>query len=67
MTYEQGFADGEHQAFKDKREHIRRSRPKFQQGPYERGWWDGYTPRDQAWSLDVQPTCWWAEREREAA
>lgn len=67
-AYESGFADGERQAFKDRRNHVRRSRPEAQvQSTYLDGWWDGYTPRSLTWLLHKDPQPYWADRESEIA
>jgi hypothetical protein len=67
--YEQGFAVGERQAFKDRRDHIVRPQPNVGNGEYLRGWRDGYTPRSVTWAIrGTEPAAaWWQERESEAA
>jgi hypothetical protein len=65
--YAAGFADGEAQAWKDRKNLIRRDRPEQMRGEFQRGWWDGYTPRSVTWRLRVEPQPWWQERVEEAA
>lgn len=63
--YEQGFAQGEHQAFTDRRDRIVRQHPTAIESEFWRGYWDAYYPRGHAWSL-VSPepqAAWWQERE----
>ena len=68
MTYEAGFSDGERQAFKDRRNRVRRTLPDDDRTPYGRGYRDGYMPRSLAWNLrEVAPKAWWMEREEETA
>ena len=65
-AYEAGFRQGEQQAFRDRRAHIRRDRPScLAQDGYEHGFWDGYTPRSITWLLAKQPEPSWADRESE--
>ena len=61
--YERGFDAGERQAFKNRRNAVRVTRPQGFLSEYERGYWDGYTPRSQAWGLSRAEAPWWAERE----
>lgn len=65
MSYAAGFADGESQAWKDRSLNMRRVR-QVPRNEYERGYWDGYCPRDPAWCLR-RPVeqAWWQERESE--
>jgi hypothetical protein len=66
--YEIGFSQGEMAAFKDRRNRIVRCRPAHMVGgERNRGWWDGYEPRTEAWRLrGVTPSsAWWVERESE--
>jgi hypothetical protein len=66
--YEIGFDAGERQAFKDRSLHMRRVRgaPKTER---ERGFEDGYFPRDPAWAMrgPRHGDAWWVEREGIAA
>ena len=66
MNYETGFTDGEAQAWKDRHLTIRRVR-QVPRNEYDRGYWDGYCPRDPAWWLLRRPPAqaWWQERESE--
>lgn len=50
MTYEQGFADGERQAFEDARKGIVRQAADPSDA-YGRGFFDGYTPRSSSWRV----------------
>lgn len=61
-TYAQGFDDGERQVFKDRRSFRA---PRILPPPlteYERGFRDGYMPRDPAWRLRTKPVPSWQER-----
>ena len=67
--YEEGFSDGERQAFNDRRDHIMRAHPRVGDNEYMRGWHDGYSPRSVTWALRGTETSsvWWAEFKEEAA
>jgi hypothetical protein len=60
-TYALGFNDGERQAWTDRRFITPRviERPLTE---YERGFRDGYLPRDPAWRLRTKPVPSWQER-----
>ena len=66
--YEIGFDAGERQAFKDRSMHIRKVRgePTTQR---DKGYEDGYFPRDLAWALrsPAVADAWWVERDGVAA
>jgi hypothetical protein len=62
--YEIGFADGERKAFDDKRAGILRFKPQGDLHERGRGFWDGYTPRSQAWALRTKPARSYHETER---
>jgi hypothetical protein len=63
--YELGFAAGESASFKDRKTRIVRCRPERVASDYDRGWWDGYTPRTENWRLRgvTAAPAWWMERE----
>lgn len=65
--YAAGFAEGEFQAWEDRKSLVRRERPEFMRGEFLRGWWDGYSPRNLAWRLRGRPQSSWQERSEEAA
>jgi hypothetical protein len=67
--YEQGFWAGEHASFKDRKNSIVRCRPERVATDYDRGWWDGYEPRSEAWRVRgvKAATAWWLETERDEA
>lgn len=47
--YAQAFDAGQRQAFTDRITGIRQDRPARLGCEADRGWWDGYTPRNAAW------------------
>ena len=49
MTYEQGFAAGEKDAFNDREDGLSHNATLPRRSEYERGYADGYTPRNPAW------------------
>ena len=54
--FEQAFADGERQAFIDKKfRRPRRVRPEGKLNPYGEAWWLGYQPRTLAWAIRSAP------------
>jgi hypothetical protein len=68
-AYEAGFAAGEHESYIDRRAGRPKLMPPNVRGHYAVGYWDGYTPRTQAWrtGMRVQVSAWWIESEREDA
>lgn len=54
-TYEAGFSQGEHDAFRDRRRGIepeaQTTRP---MSAYQRGYADGYTPRTSTWGARLR-------------
>lgn len=66
-AYESGFADGERDAFKDRRNNIRRTLSQDPTSEYQRGYRDGYTPRNLSWLLTKPAAAWWQDRESEFA
>ncbi len=65
-AYESGFVDGEKDAFKDRRNGIRRTVAE-PANEYQRGYRDGYTPRNLSWLLTKPAAAWWQDRESEFA
>ena len=53
--YAAGFAAGENRSFKDRKHKVTRVRPDEIKGEYQRGFWEGYTPRSQVWRHGVDP------------
>jgi len=50
MTYEAGFAQGESDAYEDRANGVKSaSPPAALNSPYQRGYWDAYTPRTSTW------------------
>lgn len=49
MTYESGFAQGEHDAFHDRRAGLSRELTTTPATAEERGYWDAYSPRSATW------------------
>lgn len=49
MNYESGFAQGEHDAFHDRRNGVRREQTEFPRSQEQRGYWDAYSPRSATW------------------
>lgn len=49
MTYEQGFATGEKDAFDDRADGLSHPATLPRRSEYERGYADGYTPRNPTW------------------
>lgn len=49
MTYEAGFAQGEHDAYHDRRRGLFREMNERPQTAEERGYWDAYSPRSATW------------------
>ncbi len=49
MTYEQGFMQGEADAFRDRRMGLKLERFPAPQSEAARGYEDGYTPRTATW------------------
>lgn len=50
MTYEAGFAQGEADAYADRKAGQRSSmRPQQPLSLYQQGYWDAYTPRSATW------------------
>lgn len=58
-----GFDAGERQAFKDQRNGVRRGFADDQQSDYQRGYRDGYTPRNPSWWRSLAPAQFWWSRE----
>jgi hypothetical protein len=53
--YEQGFSDGERQAFEDRLcPEPQRPRPRICNETYVRGYIDGYTPRNPDWVRGIR-------------
>ena len=50
MTYQSGFDAGERDAFKDRQNGLRRVFEDMPRGEYQRGYFDGYTPRNLEWA-----------------
>lgn len=54
--YEQGFSEGEKQAFEDRKwRRPERIKPEGELQGYARGWWDGYLPRSSQWGIRLKP------------
>ena len=49
MSYESGFAQGEHDAFHDRRARVRREMTEDPRTAEERGYWDAYSARSATW------------------
>ena len=49
MSYEAGFAQGEADAFHDRRNGVRREMNEDPRNAQERGYWDAYSPRSATW------------------
>ena len=49
MTYEQGFAQGERDAYRDRQMGLKLERMPPPQSEAARGYEDGYTPRSATW------------------
>lgn len=49
MSYEAGFAQGEHDAFHDRRRNQTRELRDAPATAEERGYWDAYRPRSATW------------------
>ena len=49
--YERGFSAGEQRAWQDRHQGDRRIPPTCPGGDYERGFWDGYMPRNPSWAV----------------
>jgi hypothetical protein len=49
--YERGFAWGEAHAFADRHDGERKKPPEEIVGQIQRGYWDGYMPRNPAWAV----------------
>ena len=47
--YEAGFDAGERDAFSDRQSGVRKPMPEKVRGHYQRGYWDGYCPRNSSW------------------
>lgn len=62
--YEAGFAEGERASWDERGRARRRIPPRVITTERERGFWDGYTPRNPEWSIRHDPRPSW---EREAA
>jgi hypothetical protein len=62
MSYEAGFRDGELQAFKDRKAGHKRILGEVKT-EYQRGYQDGYTPRNLAWALTKPAAQWWLDNE----
>lgn len=59
-SYEAGFAQGERDAYSDRTGGTKsEAPPPVPQSPYQRGYWDAYTPRTSTW--------WRTNRQLEAA
>ncbi len=67
MTYETSFDRGERQAFADRMVCMRRPRPLCPQGEDERGFWDGYCPRDSSWWRRPSEEAQMRDQQRRAA
>ena len=63
--YEAGFAAGERDAFYDRRAGKPKLMPPDVRGAYSSGYWDGYTPRSEAWrtGMRVVVHAWWLEKD----
>lgn len=66
MTYEQGFAQGEADAFHDRRAGLPLERFPPPQSEAARGYEDGYTPRSPGWWVTPQGIRWPADVNRSA-
>lgn len=58
--YEAGFAEGEASAWRD-RGRRQRIAPQYIANQRERGFWDGYTPRNPVWALRSDPRPHWQQ------
>ena len=54
MSYESGFSQGEHDAFHDRRNGVRREMNEDPRTAEERGYWDAYSPRSATWGAMVR-------------
>lgn len=60
--YATGFAEGEREAFIDRRHGVHRTRPNFPCGDRERGFWDAYAPRSPTWYRPPPVVYQWQQR-----
>ncbi len=57
MSYESGFAQGEHDAFHDRRAGVRREMHEDPRTAEEVGYWAAYSPRGGTWdALHTTPS-----------
>lgn len=57
MTYESGFAQGERDAYTDRAAGAKSEAPPTGRlNPYQRGYWDAYTPRTATWWTSTKRT-----------
>lgn len=61
--YQAGFDAGERDAWKDRQNGLRRDFSGPVRGEYQRGYLDGYRPRNPGWALKQESAPWWVERE----
>ena len=54
MSYESGFAQGEQDAFHDRRNGVRAEGIDDPRTEHQRGYWDGYRPRSATWAARTQ-------------
>jgi hypothetical protein len=62
-AYERGFNDGEHASWCDRKQSRPRRILGEPLGEYQRGYSDGYRPRNLAWLLTEAPRKAWHERD----
>ena len=67
MSYESGFAQGEYDAFHDRRKGVVRELRETPVTAEERGYWDAYSPRSATWGAMHTTRYRWATEYREAA
>ena len=54
MSFESGFAQGEQDAFHDRRNGVRIEANNDPRTAYERGYWAAYSPRSATWGALVR-------------